>query len=58
VHDRVRVLGTILNDFDPGRNGKGGYYESYYRYQNAAEPASDKAAPVAAEPMAGDSARV
>ncbi len=38
VHDRVRVLGTILNGFHPSREGKGSYYDSYYRYQQAAEP--------------------
>ena len=31
-HDGVRLVGTILNDFDPAREGKPGYYESYYRY--------------------------
>ncbi len=36
VHDRVRVLGTILNDFNPSREGKRGYYSSYYRYKDAA----------------------
>ena len=36
VHDRVRVLGTILNDFNPAREGKRGYYSSYYRYKDAA----------------------
>ncbi len=37
VHDRVRVLGTILNDFDPNREGKRGYYKSYYQYKGAVE---------------------
>ncbi len=37
VHDRVRVLGTILNGFNPGHEGRGSYYDSYYRYQQAAE---------------------
>lgn len=30
-YDRVKLLGTILNDFDPSREGKAGYYRSYYR---------------------------
>jgi Mrp family chromosome partitioning ATPase len=32
-HDRVRVVGTILNDFNPQKEGKGDYYRSYYAYQ-------------------------
>lgn len=32
-HDGVRLLGTILNDFDPNRVGQRNYYSSYYRYQ-------------------------
>ncbi len=31
-HDGVRILGTILNDFDAAREGRGDYYTSYYRY--------------------------
>ena len=38
LHDRVRVLGTILNGFQPSREGRANYYDSYYRYQQAAEP--------------------
>ncbi len=34
-HDQVRVIGTILNDFDPLANGQKDYYSSYYQYQNA-----------------------
>jgi polysaccharide biosynthesis transport protein len=30
--DRVRMVGTILNDFNPDRNGLPNYYKSYYRY--------------------------
>lgn len=30
--DRVRLVGTILNDFNPSKNGLAGYYKSYYRY--------------------------
>ena len=36
-HDRVRVVGTILNDFDPAKEGRTDYYKSYYQYQNGAE---------------------
>ena len=32
-NDGVRLIGTILNDFDPNRVGQGNYYSSYYRYQ-------------------------
>lgn len=46
VRDRVRVLGTILNDFNPSREGKGGYYESYYRYKDAAETLDEEVARV------------
>jgi polysaccharide biosynthesis transport protein len=35
--DKVPLIGTILNDFDPLREGKGGYYDSYYRYKKQAE---------------------
>ncbi len=38
-HDGVRLVGTILNDFDPAREGKPGYYESYYRYHTHPEAA-------------------
>ncbi len=31
-HDGVRLVGTILNDFDPAAEGKPNYYNSYYRY--------------------------
>jgi succinoglycan biosynthesis transport protein ExoP len=33
-HDGVRVLGTILNDFDPVKQGQSSYYRSYYQYKN------------------------
>jgi capsular exopolysaccharide synthesis family protein len=33
ANDRVRLVGTILNDFDPVKEGKSKYYESYYRYR-------------------------
>ena len=33
-HDQVRIVGSILNDFDPMREGQGRYYNSYYEYQD------------------------
>jgi polysaccharide biosynthesis transport protein len=40
LDDHVRVIGTILNDFDPAKEGRARYYNSYYEYQDiAAEPA-------------------
>lgn len=30
--DGVRIVGTILNDFNAGREGRNDYYASYYRY--------------------------
>ncbi len=36
-HDGVRLIGTILNDFDPVKEGRGSYYSSYYRYKRQAE---------------------
>ncbi len=39
-HDGVRLVGTILNDFDPAREGQAGYYKSYYQYSQATEGAS------------------
>ena len=35
-HDQVRIVGTILNDFDPLSQGRLNYYDSYYKYANAA----------------------
>jgi succinoglycan biosynthesis transport protein ExoP len=32
--DGVRVIGTILNDFDPVKQGQSGYYRSYYQYKD------------------------
>ncbi len=43
LHDRVRVLGTILNGFHPSGEGKGSYYDSYYRYRQAAETLEESA---------------
>ena len=31
-HDQVRIVGTILNDFDPLTQGRNDYYDSYYKY--------------------------
>ena len=36
-NDQVPVVGTILNDFNPAREGKSGYYQSYYRYSEEIE---------------------
>jgi len=41
-HDRVRLVGTILNRFDPSAEGRSGYYSSYYRYKEQIE-ASERA---------------
>ena len=46
AQDRVRVLGTILNGFSPSREGKGKYYDSYYRYKQVAEAMEEKSAAV------------
>ena len=35
--DRVRLVGTILNRFDPSAEGRSGYYSSYYRYKEQIE---------------------
>ena len=43
-HDRVNLIGTILNDFDPSREGKAGYYRSYYRYEDAGRSSAKAAA--------------
>ena len=37
-NDGVRLVGTILNDFDPAREGQANYYSSYYRYAKQREP--------------------
>ena len=33
AQDGVRVLGTVLNDFNPSSEGRYGYYKSYYAYK-------------------------
>ncbi len=35
-YDQARIMGTILNDFDPLSQGHTDYYDSYYKYANAA----------------------
>ncbi len=37
--DRVHLVGTILNAFDPASEGRSHYYESYYRYKDQIESA-------------------
>lgn len=39
--DHIRIIGSILNDFNPRKEGKYGYYNSYYAYQKSSLP--DKA---------------
>ncbi|HEX4166825.1 MAG TPA: polysaccharide biosynthesis tyrosine autokinase [Bryobacteraceae bacterium] len=42
LDDNVRVIGTILNDFDPSKEGKGQYYKSYYQYADLSKaPATE-----------------
>jgi Mrp family chromosome partitioning ATPase len=36
AEDQVRVIGTILNDFDPLKEGQSQYYTSYYQYVGVA----------------------
>ncbi len=38
-NDQVPLVGTILNDFNPAREGQSGYYQSYYRYKEEIEAA-------------------
>ena len=38
-NDQVPLVGTILNDFNPVREGQSGYYQSYYRYKDEIEAA-------------------
>ena len=37
--DQVPLVGTILNDFNPVREGRSQYYQSYYRYKEEIEAA-------------------
>ncbi|MDQ2777571.1 MAG: polysaccharide biosynthesis tyrosine autokinase [Acidobacteriota bacterium] len=46
LDDNIEVIGTILNDFNPLKEGQGKYYSSYYQYQagtNGAEGAAGRA---------------
>ncbi len=36
-NDKVPLIGTILNDFNPRKEGQLNYYRSYYRYRKAAK---------------------
>jgi succinoglycan biosynthesis transport protein ExoP len=36
--DRVHVVGTILNGFNPSKEGRGNYYKSYFRYKDDLAP--------------------
>ncbi len=38
-NDQVPLVGTILNDFNPVREGRSEYYQSYYRYKDEIEAA-------------------
>jgi capsular exopolysaccharide synthesis family protein len=33
LNDNIEVIGTILNDFNPAKEGQTNYYSSYYAYQ-------------------------
>ena len=37
ARDRIRVVGSILNDFNPRSAGKYGYYDSYSAYRRHAD---------------------
>ena len=42
--DRVQIAGSVLNDFDPRREGQGRYYRGYYDYYGTgSEPFEAKA---------------
>lgn len=41
--DGVHLVGTILNDFDPQRQGFSGYYKAYEQYQKPGGKGSEKA---------------
>ena len=42
LDDHVRVIGTILNDFDPSKEGKGRYYNSYYQYADLSRAGAEE----------------
>jgi polysaccharide biosynthesis transport protein len=39
LSDRIRMVGTILNDFDPAGEGEPNYYSAYYQYQSVGNEA-------------------
>lgn len=41
--DRVSITGSILNDFDPSREGQRKYYSGYYEYQDSGSDMGAKA---------------
>ncbi len=43
LDDQVHVIGTILNDFDPTKEGRGRYYNSYYQYADLANAPAGEA---------------
>ena len=42
LDDNVRVIGTILNDFDPSKEGRSHYYQSYYQYADLSKAAASE----------------
>ncbi len=42
LDDHVRVIGTILNDFDPSKEGKARYYNSYYQYADLSRAGAEE----------------
>ncbi len=42
LDDHVRVIGTILNDFDPTKEGKSHYYNSYYQYADLSKVGAEE----------------
>ncbi len=44
LDDHVRVIGTILNDFDPAKEGRARYYNSYYQYTDQSTATESKSA--------------
>lgn len=42
LDDHVRVIGTILNDFDPSKEGRARYYNSYYQYADMSKASAEE----------------
>jgi polysaccharide biosynthesis transport protein len=42
-NDNITLIGTILNDFNAGRDGRRGYYSSYFKYMNSVNAARNTA---------------